>query len=272
MKKNLFIGLLLSLLLAFEAYTAFGDILITNQGASGGGQVYVAAGKTLTVNTSLTNAGGPGQLTWPTGGTLTTLTIPTGGGTLGTAAFTAAAAYAPADLTTYSGAGIFTAVDVSGSNITAGAGTGITVNSAGYVNRQVYKVTTTYAAYADTDGTKGIVIATLPAKTKLTGCYADTTAAYKGGAVSATTLKVGITSEGGAEIVASHDVWTGAVMKGLADADMGTSMTRAAQIQGGYLPSWTATTAIYATIDTTNANTNALTAGSTTFYLITERY
>lgn len=157
-------------------------------------------------------------------------------------------------------------------NITAGSGTGVTVNSAGHLNRQVYKVTTTYAAYTDTDTKKGIVIATLPAKTKIVGFYADTTTPYTGGTISAATLIVGITAEDAGEILASHDVLSGAVTKGLADADMGTSMTRAAAIQGGYLPSWTGTTAIYATINTTNGNTSALTAGSTTFYIVTERY
>ena len=48
-------------------------------------------------------------------------------------------------------------------------------------------------------------------------------------------------------------------------------MTRAAKEQGAYMPSFTGTTAVYATIDTTDGNLNALTAGSTTFYLITER-
>ena len=155
--------------------------------------------------------------------------------------------------------------------ITSGSGTGVTVNHTGAVIQQIYKVTTTYAAYSDTDTTKGIVIATLPAKTRLIACYAETTAAYTGGAVSAATLEVGIAAEGAAEIIAAHDVFSGAVTKGLADADMGTGMTRAAQIQGAYTPSFTGTTAIYATIDTTDGNTNALTAGSTTFYLITER-
>lgn len=164
------------------------------------------------------------------------------------------------------------ATQLSGHHITAGAGTGITVTQSGAVTRKVYTVTTTYAAYSDSDTKKGVVIATLPAKTKLVGAYADTTAAYTGGAVSAATLVVGVTAEDGAEIIASHDVFSSAVTKGLADADMGTAMTRAAQIQGGYLPSWTGTTAVYATINTASANTSALTAGSTTFYLVTERF
>jgi hypothetical protein len=155
--------------------------------------------------------------------------------------------------------------------ITSGTGTGVTVNSSGNVAQQVYKVTTTYAAYSDTDTTKGIVIATLPAKTRLVAAYADTTAAYTGGTVSAATLEVGVTAEGGAEILAAHNVLAGAILAGDTDAEMGTGMTRAAKEQGAYMPSFTGTTAVYATIDTTDGNLNALTTGSTTFYLITER-
>ena len=162
--------------------------------------------------------------------------------------------------------------DLSIVNITPGSGTGITVNSTGSTNSRLYKVTTTYAAYTDSDGTKGIVICTLPAKTKIISFYADTTVKYIGGAISATTLEVGITAEGAAEIITPVDVFTAAMLAGDADNEMGTSLTRAAAIQGGYMPSWTGTTAIYATIDTTTANTSALTTGSTTFYIQTERY
>ncbi len=163
-------------------------------------------------------------------------------------------------------------VKSTAANITVGSGTGITVNSTGNLNRQVYTVTTVFGAYTDTDTTKGIVIATLPAKTKLVGCYAETTTKYLGGTINAATLEVGITAEGAAEILAPLDVFTAAVLQGDADAEMGTGMTRAAAIQGGYLPSWTGTTAIYATLDSTAGNLDALTQGSTTFYLVTERY
>ena len=156
------------------------------------------------------------------------------------------------------------------SNITAGA-TGTAV-SLGHINRQVYVRTYAAADFTDTDTTKGIVICTLPAKTKIVGFYADSTATFKGGSVNAATLEVGITAEGAAEIMAAKDIWTATATYGLADADLGTGMTRAAQIQGGYLPSWSGTTAIYATIDTTAGNLNALTTGSVTFYVVTERF
>ena len=159
-----------------------------------------------------------------------------------------------------------------GAAITVGSGDGITVDITGNLNRQLYKVTTTYAAYTDADTTKGIVIATLPAKMKIVGFYADTTAAYTGGTTNAATMVVGITAESAAEIIASHNVFAGAILAGDADADMGTSMTRAAAIQGGYMPSWTGTTAIYATLVIVNDILSNLTAGSTTFYIETEQF
>ena len=75
---------------------------------------------------------------------------------------------------------------------------------------------------------------------------------------------------GGTEYIIAHDVFTAAVTKGLADADLGTSINRANAVQGGDLPSWSATTNISVRLTTVTANTNALTAGSTTYYLVTE--
>ena len=66
------------------------DITVTNA-ISGNitGNAGTVTGLTLTTN--LTNQGGVGVLAWPAAGA--TLTIPTGGGTLGTAAFTNVGAY-----------------------------------------------------------------------------------------------------------------------------------------------------------------------------------
>lgn len=164
----------------------------------------------------------------------------------------------------YFGTGVF----IGGPTITAGSGTGLTVNDTGSVRRLCYKVTTTFAAFSAAATTGDKTICTLPAKTRVLSAYADTTTKYIGGAVSAATLRLGI-SAGGVEVIASHDVFTAAVTKGLLDADMGTSMTRAAAIQGGYMPSFTATTTLVARITTTSAFTNVLTQGSTTWYIET---
>lgn len=153
--------------------------------------------------------------------------------------------------------------------VTPGSGTGLSVIEQGAPTRAVHKVTVTYAALAAAAVTADKTIATLPAKTRLVSIIADTTTKYIGGAVTAATLIVG-KSAGGNEYIVSHDVFTAAVTKGLADADLGTSITRAGAIQGGDLPSWTATTAVTVRLTTTTANTNALTQGSTTYYLVTE--
>ena len=161
------------------------------------------------------------------------------------------------------------AVYVTNANITAGSGTGVTVNSTGQVMRQTYQVTVDYTALSAAALTSDKIIATLPAKTRIISIIADTTIKYLGGAVSAAALKIGSTV-GGGEILASHDVYTAVITKGLADADMGTSLTRAAAIQGGAILSWTAATPIYVRMTTTTANTSALTQGSTTYYITTE--
>jgi hypothetical protein len=156
--------------------------------------------------------------------------------------------------------------------ITAGAGTGLTVDTAGALNRQVYKVTVDYTGFSAAATHAHHVIATLPAKTRIVGIIADTTAAYSGGAVSACTLEVGKTTDTGIEYILLHDVKTTAVVKGLVDGDLGESLIHDHAVQGGDLPSWTTTTDITATIRTTDANTSALGAGSTTFYITTERF
>ncbi len=172
--------------------------------------------------------------------------------------------------TTYWRTGYFgNSVVIAGPTIIAGSGTGLTVAETGCVRRLTYKATTTYLAFAAAATTGDKAICILPPKTRVTACYADTTTKYIGGNISATTLRLGI-SAGGVEVIASHDVFAAAVTKGLADADMGTSMTRAAQIQGGYTPSFTANTTLTARITTTSNNTNVLTQGSTTWYIETE--
>jgi hypothetical protein len=165
-----------------------------------------------------------------------------------------------------------TRVECSAYSITPGSGTGLTVNSTGNLNRQVYKVTVDYTGFSAAATHAHHVIATLPAKTRIVGIIADTTAAYSGGAVSACTLEVGKTTDTGIEYILLHDVKTTAVVKGLVDGDLGESLIHDHAVQGGDLPSWTTTTDITATIRTTDANTSALGAGSTTFYITTERF
>jgi len=109
----------------------FADLEVTNAIA---GSVTGNAGTVTnaTFTTALTNNGGAGTLAWPAAGA--TLTIPTGGGTLGTAAFTASTAYKAAgtEPVTTGGTGLTTIAD--GSILAANAAdtlSAITWHSAG---------------------------------------------------------------------------------------------------------------------------------------------
>ena len=162
------------------------------------------------------------------------------------------------------------ALRVTAGNITQSASTGTLTLESGSVTTQTYKVSVT-RGFAGAALTADVVIATLPAKTRLISIIADTTTAWSGGGVSACLQTIG-TTLGGAELIASYNCFSAAITRGLVDADMGTSMTRAAAVQGGTIPSWSTTTPIYLRITTTTANTNALTQGETIVYLITERF
>lgn len=152
---------------------------------------------------------------------------------------------------------------------TVGSGTGVTVNGTAGLRRVTYKATFTQAAFSAAATTADKTIYTLAAKQKLVSIYADSTATWTGGAVSDADMTCGKTA-GGNEYLTTFDVDTATITRGLVDADLGTSINRAGAIQGGDLPSWTATTAITCRLTTVGANTDALTAGSITFYLVTE--
>lgn len=156
---------------------------------------------------------------------------------------------------------------------TSGSGTGVTVAYSGRALSGWYKVTVDKTAWVAAALTQDITLLTLPAKGQIVSVVADTTIAYAG--LSGTiAIKIGATV-GGGEVLASHDVKTATVTKGLADADLGTSMVRASAVQGGYIPSWSATTNITARLTSGTGNIGSgtvtnLTTGSTTYYFQVE--
>jgi hypothetical protein len=168
------------------------------------------------------------------------------------------------------GGGLTVNGDISAAEpqITKATGTGITVNQAGDVRHLVYKTTVTFAGLSAAAHTADLTIATLPAKSKITAFYADVTTGFTGGGETADTISAGIAA-GGTTILAAGSAFTTHTW-GLADADMGTSMTRAAAIQGGYIPNWTGTQIISVRLSTTTNNTSTLNAGSVTFYIVTD--
>lgn len=160
--------------------------------------------------------------------------------------------------------------------ITAGSGTGITVNVTGAVRTLAYKVTVSYTAMTCNATTCDVTLATLPAKAKVLGIVADLVTPFVC-AQTCTTATLSITAgktAGGAEYLASFDADAAAATFGDALAETGAALLVAAATQGGDLPSWSATTTLQirmtsAVGNLATAGVTNLNAGSVTFYVAT---
>lgn len=164
----------------------------------------------------------------------------------------------------------------------ASVAAGGTMNNAGDHTRQRYQITIApaggdcSAAFILGATTADCTIATLPAGMQLSKVYADVTAGFTcSGTCSGTkVMQCGITGAGTEILAAARNVATTATY-GLADADLGSAMTRAARIQDGYLPSWSATTPVVCrftsgTGNWGNGSATFVNAGSVKITLITE--
>jgi hypothetical protein len=150
------------------------------------------------------------------------------------------------------------------------ASTGRDVYYNGDVRRGYYKVAVSDAGWTKPAATtEDLTILTLPAKARVTSVIADTLYSYYIDGASTVNLRVGVTT-GGQEWILDHDVSTSAVTKGLADADLGTSINRANAVQGGHIPNWTTTTAVKARLTSSSANLTGLVAGQTFYYITVE--
>jgi hypothetical protein len=165
----------------------------------------------------------------------------------------------------------------------ASVAAGGTVNLNSDITRTRYQITISPAggdcstAFIAAALTADCTIATLPAGMKLVGVYADVTAGFTcSGTCSGTkTIGAGVTA-GGVTILAAGLSVTATATFGLADADLGTSMVRAAQIQGGYIPSWSATSPVIVRFTSGTGNWGSgvatfVNAGTVKFTLITEQ-
>ncbi len=153
--------------------------------------------------------------------------------------------------------------------ITGGTGAGVTVDETGQVARTVYKVTAVHTAFAAAASAADSTLATLPPRTQLQRIYVDVTTRFTGGGATAASMTCG-KSAGGPEYLTAFDVFTGTITRGLADSDLGPSLTRASAVQGGDLPSWSGSTAVQCRLTTRSAPTSALTQGALTLHLVTE--
>jgi hypothetical protein len=113
----------------------------------------------------------------------------------------------------------------------------------------------------------------LPVHAKLIDLVADTTTAYSG-VPGSLELRVGITNTnpGGEELLLAHDVKSGPVVKGNAEADLGPKLQAANRVQGSFSGNWSNKTYIFVSLNSGNGTLNVLTAGSTTFYATYLRY
>ncbi len=167
-------------------------------------------------------------------------------------------------------------------NITAGSGTGVTVNAVGVVRTLVYKVTVTSANCVAAATTCDLTIATMPAKTFLRRVIADLTTVYACTAVCTSTTLSGTlgTSAGGTQLLLSFDLDAATAQFGDADGELGASMNAAARsangaLFDGVLMSWSATTTLTYRITSGTGNlgdgaTSNLSQGTIVFYLVTD--
>ena len=157
--------------------------------------------------------------------------------------------------------------------LTAGSGTGLTVNDVGSVRTQVYKVTLDKTAFTAASVSNDVTIATLPAKTIVHSVVADVTTPFACTSVCTTgtlSAKLGVAANG-TEFLASFDLDAAAATFGDADAEVGSALNAAAATNGGYI-SWAGTTVVMrATSGTGNWGSGTVTnlsAGSVTFYIL----
>lgn len=160
-------------------------------------------------------------------------------------------------------------LDLKSGHLTAGSGTGLTVNEKGLVQSVVYKVTLTFAGLSAAATNAKHTIATLPAGMKMVGMIANTTIAYAGTGITDADIIVGIDSGVEDAFMKTHDVDGGTIIVGdVRTTDLGAELDGATVDALDFID-FSGTTVISVRIDTVGANTDQLTAGSTTYSIET---
>jgi hypothetical protein len=153
---------------------------------------------------------------------------------------------------------------------------GLTNNAIGRVSQTYQKVTVPYTVLTAAALSQDVQLWDLSAKTKVVGIYADVTTAFAG-ITGTITIQVGMNSATWNDLLVNFDAQTAVITRGLADADLGAVITRAAAIQGGYVKSFTGDNPVKAKFQSAVGNfgvagVTSLTQGSVTFYLLIEKY
>jgi hypothetical protein len=164
----------------------------------------------------------------------------------------------------------------AGSAITAGSATGLTVVNAGSVQEVTYKVTVATTAFVCAALTCDLTVGTLPAATWTRNVTAQLTQTFACAATcTSTTLSMVLgQGAGGAQYLASFDADAAAAVFGDADAEMGTTLTRAAAIQGATFNAGSQAIVLRLTSGTGNIGNGSVTnlsQGALTLWLTTLR-
>jgi hypothetical protein len=159
--------------------------------------------------------------------------------------------------------------------LTTGTGTGLTVNDAGSLRTQVYKVTLDKTNFVTNGVNHDVTIATMPAKTIVHAVLGHVSQAFACTSTCTTATLAGTLgiSAGGVEFLASFDMDAAVAVFGDTDAEVGSALTIAGNTNGGYHSSFTGTTTIvFRGISGTGAwgsgTATNLSAGSVTFYIL----
>jgi hypothetical protein len=143
----------------------------------------------------------------------------------------------------------------------------------GGLMRQVYAVKIPKESWRTAGTTQQVRIGSTPVRARIVGCFCDTTVAFAG---LAGTIQLSVGSAAGtpADMIAAHDVKSGVVTKGLADADLGSLLARATAVQGGG-GNWSAGNDIYAQLisgtgNLGNGTVTNLTNGEVKIYVVME--
>ncbi len=157
---------------------------------------------------------------------------------------------------------------------TSGSGTGVTVDDAGSLRTQVYKVTVAKENFTSAAVSHDLVIWTAPAKSIIHSVLANVSEAFVCGAVCTTaTLSATLgVAAAGVDYLESFDIDAATGWFGDADAEVGSKLDIAANTNGGYpIPAGGAFT-MRGTSGTGNwgdgASATNLTSGSLTFYIL----
>lgn len=178
------------------------------------------------------------------------------------------------------------AAGVFGATLFGTDGTDVTLVEHGDIVRQRSEYTLTPASggagncgtsFAAAALTADCTVFTLSAGEKLVSVYADVTAGFTcSGTCTGTKVFQCGTAAGGTQVFAAGLNVAATGQFGLADADLGSGMTRAAAIQGGLIGSWSTTTPISCrftsgTGNWGNGSTTNVNAGSIKFFIFTEQ-